>query len=822
MRISRGVAVGAAIFLMLTPQPVLAAQSDQCEAAAKAGSEAERARILAAMPEEEGCDGPITVWVDPSAAPKQEALPGFERGTTRPVAGLRDADGNDAVFVEDEVVITTKDPAQAAKFADRWSGTILSQAKPDKSDETAYVVKVKTSLADPARLSDDLAKINEGARKADSLAVSSKEALGLLAVAAQEKVENSDLTIGVNWLFEPGSYATRSLAEAGTGPTGFTGGAGSAYIRDPYKWTYLNSGSVQDIGVTEAWTQLDSVGLLGPNKVDMTILDKGFAPVVNGDLPPGTSMSSMVPFAGAGDPGPSPFPWHGTTVASAAAAVPGNFLGSAGPAGPVANLHLTYTGQDMFLIIAALLDSNNAQMLNMSFGQSMHWALSWTYAPLEATTWLLRETGNMLLFSISGNDGADVDGETCFFACWESRRYAPCELSGVICVGGLKLNSLDRDPLSNYGSEDVNVFAPFSQLVGMDPNHSTPNKVWRADGTSVASPYAMGVAALIWAAKPSLSADGVEDILIRNLRTSPDSKVKKKVINALGSVLDAMPPTVQITSPLSGWTLPATSPSVFSANVFADGHGTPTVTWRANGSLLGVGNPISVIPPVGPQAITATAVWPDGASASDAEWVNVVNAAPTITITNPTPVSPAFGVSEPIPFHAITTDDNGSLPDSSVQWFLDSSTTPFATGHNPTVVTGGGLGSHTVKVRGCDSFTVCAVATAPITLVANPVNQPPVVHITSPANGSQLWVTGSDADGWFWSGTLSATASDPEGFPLTTQWYDNGTPIGSGTNLTARLAGGCGIYGHVLTFTATDPAGNLRQDTVNVTVNLVC
>src|SRR6478609_2059894 len=99
----RGAYALSALLLILTPQPAQAQESDQCVAAAKATSEAERARILAAMPDEEGCDGPITVYVDPAITPKRAPLPGFDPKSTRPVAGMRDADGVATEFVADEV-----------------------------------------------------------------------------------------------------------------------------------------------------------------------------------------------------------------------------------------------------------------------------------------------------------------------------------------------------------------------------------------------------------------------------------------------------------------------------------------------------------------------------------------------------------------------------------------------------------------------------------------------------------------------------------------------------------------------------------------------
>ncbi|GAA1660331.1 S8/S53 family peptidase [Catellatospora bangladeshensis] len=786
-----------------------------------------RGQALSGLPDEEGCAGPVAVFVDPEQAiPAVRSLPGFERGTVRPVAGLLDSSGTRSSFVEDEVMVSTADKGRLDEFTKRWNGAVVHSFVPHAKDAVPqYLVRVDTGLGDPAKLGDHLAELNREQWKADSLAVSSDAGLRLLALAAQEAAtDGNPLTVGVNWLDEPADYAGRTLAEAGFGPNGFNDNPAAAYQRDPYGWSYLDAGSVQDIGVTEAWTLLDSVGRLD-NKVRVAVLDAGFSPTVNGDLPASTDMWSAVPFKGAGDPGSSASPWHGTIVASALAAVPGNFKGAAGPAGPVADLTLVYTGDDMFLIMAALSAAvaDGSNLINMSMGKRAHWALAWTLLPLDGLTALLRATNDILIFASAGNDGANVDGTTCFLTCWEKYFYSPCENTGVICVGGLARNSLNRHGQSNYGSEHVDIYAPFELLVGANPQQSAPNKAFAAAGTSVASPYAVGVAALIWAARPDLSEDAVEDILMRNRRLSPDGKIKKKVINAFDAVRDALPASLMITTPVDGWVLSAVSPSQFRATVFADGNGTPTVTWRlANNTLLGTGNPIWATPPPGNHVITARATFPNGVTATDTVSVSVVNHTPVVTITNPTAASPAYGVSDPIPFHAISSDDAGTLPDSRLSWFLDNATVPFATGHNPTVVTGGGIGTHTVRLRGCDSFNVCAEDTVVITLAVDPPNQPPVVHITSPANGAVLWVNGSDASGPYHQLTLQATATDPEGFPLTTTWYDNGVPLATGLTPTVRLRGGCEVYGHTLTFVATDSAGNTRQDSIYVTVNILC
>jgi serine protease len=69
--------------------------------------------------------------------------------------------------------------------------------------------------------------------------------------------------------------------------------------------------------------------------------------VVNGDMPP-AKVSTVTMFGGPEDPGPDEDPWHGTEVASAAAAIPNNARGAAGPAGPVSDLSLVRVSLDIF------------------------------------------------------------------------------------------------------------------------------------------------------------------------------------------------------------------------------------------------------------------------------------------------------------------------------------------------------------------------------------------------------------------------------------------------------------------------------------------
>jgi hypothetical protein len=93
-----------------------------------------------------------------------------------------------------------------------------------------------------------------------------------------------------------------------------------------------------------------------------------------------------------------------------------------------------------------------------------------------------------------------------------------------------------------------------------------------------------------------------------------------------------------------------------------------------------------------------------------------------------------------------------------------------------------------------------------------PVNQPPVVAITSPANGA-TFVQGSTV-------TLAATATDPEDGNLSSriQWTDNGATIGSGNGLSTLLS----LVGiHTFVAKVSDNNGAQGSSQVSITITLL-
>ena len=288
----------------------------------------------------------------------------------------------------------------------------------------------------------------------------------------------------------------------------------------------------------------------------------------------------------------------------------------------------------------------------------------------------------------------------------------------MICVGGLDWNSTSRDPGSNFGSRggpnSVDIYGPFSVWSVANPPaadslSATPNTTTGIiNGTSFASPYVAGVAALIWAANPLLSADAVARILIDNAHTgSPDPTVPRWV-NALGSVLAALgtdtPPFIQITEPADGASLLGGQNLLLRADA-EDLEGAVTVSWRVNGSPAGSGLFTSITAPFGTTTIQAEAVDSAGNRSTDSITVNFTNSAPVVDIVSPTAGDDRCADLD-IALVATITDANGTPPATSGTWFVDG--TRRGTGTRLNLAAGTlAVGTHTARFVHVDrEFTV--------------------------------------------------------------------------------------------------------------------
>jgi hypothetical protein len=287
----------------------------------------------------------VSVTVDPSLSPRVESLPGFDDGQPRPLAVATDIDGEPAVFVANELWVSTDDAEGLEALLARWGGEVIASLEPGAFDlsflPTQHLIRVDASAADVALLGEHIREID--ADVTGDYTVSSDEGLALLAAAAEEAA--SGHALGVNWVGEGAQFLDRNVTEGPEGPSG--------YQPNPFEWPSHSIDASQETGVAEAWRALDFADRLG-ERVGVAILDMGFSPDIDtpGDMVaisnvPGVNPIDRDNILHCGDP----CPWHGTNVRSAAMAVPDNGFGSAGPAGPVARPILVFTLYDFFTSI---------------------------------------------------------------------------------------------------------------------------------------------------------------------------------------------------------------------------------------------------------------------------------------------------------------------------------------------------------------------------------------------------------------------------------------------------------------------------------------
>lgn len=185
---------------------------------------------------------------------------------------------------------------------------------------------------------------------------------------------------------------------------------------------------------------------------------------------------------------------HGTHCAGIAAGVTNNLIGIAGASHASKIMtckifpYLSDAAAANAIIYAA---DNGAHVISNS------WGGGGSSNTIQAAILHARNTrGSMVLFA-AGNDGS-------------STAHYPGANDGVICVGATN-SSDNRASFSNYGPW-VDMCAPGTNIYSCtDPSNPAHNNQYEAwDGTSMATPLAAGIAALIKSQYPSISVDAWE------------------------------------------------------------------------------------------------------------------------------------------------------------------------------------------------------------------------------------------------------------------------------------------------------------------------
>ncbi|MBV8251558.1 MAG: S8 family peptidase [Chitinophaga sp.] len=204
---------------------------------------------------------------------------------------------------------------------------------------------------------------------------------------------------------------------------------------------------------------------------------------------------------------------HGTHVAGIIGAVRDNGKGINGVADHVLIMPIvatTQTGDERDKDIANAIRyavDNGAQLINMSFSKTFS---SHKKVVDEAVEYAAAH--GVLIFHAAGNDGMNDDSIPYYpVATYMDGRKAP----NFITVGWSrsKFDYRLAHPYSNYGKSKVDFFAPGSDILSTVPVNSYGSK----SGSSMSTPCATGIAALLLAYFPELSGEQVKDIMMRSV-----------------------------------------------------------------------------------------------------------------------------------------------------------------------------------------------------------------------------------------------------------------------------------------------------------------
>lgn len=213
-------------------------------------------------------------------------------------------------------------------------------------------------------------------------------------------------------------------------------------------------------------------------------------------------------------------PFHGTHVSGIIAAARDNNKGIDGVADNVKIMMIRAVpdgdehDKDIALAIRYAVD-NGAKVVNMSFGKDFSPQKRWVDDAVKYA-----ESKNVLLVHAAGNDAKNIDSVDNFpnanikSTSTKASNWITVGASGDENAGGLTA------PFSNYGKNEVDVFAPGVKIYSTVPGKTTYSN---AQGTSMAAPVVAGTAAFLLEYFPALTPQDLKNIIEKSARVPADS-----------------------------------------------------------------------------------------------------------------------------------------------------------------------------------------------------------------------------------------------------------------------------------------------------------
>jgi len=245
--------------------------------------------------------------------------------------------------------------------------------------------------------------------------------------------------------------------------------------------------------------------------------------------------------------GPDAF--HGTHVSGIIGAVRNNGIGMDGVASNVKIMSVRTVpdgdehDKDVANAIRYAVD-NGADIINMSFGKGHAWNKQVVDDAVRHA-----EKNDVLLVHAAGNSSQDNDSSKNYpndkfikpkgFLFWKKKHA-----NNWLEIGALNYKTGENSPapFSNYGGENVDVFAPGMAIYSTTPD----NKYRNAQGTSMAAPVVAGICAVIRSYYPTLTAKQIKSVIMesskpRNIRVKKpgaDELVNFNELSVTGGVVN--------------------------------------------------------------------------------------------------------------------------------------------------------------------------------------------------------------------------------------------------------------------------------------------
>ncbi|MCA9291738.1 MAG: S8 family serine peptidase, partial [Phycisphaerales bacterium] len=264
----------------------------------------------------------------------------------------------------------------------------------------------------------------------------------------------------------------------------------------------LHQASDADMDAPEAWDVT-----IGDDAIRVVVMDMGID-----QAHPDLHQAPGMDFTGNNTPGGGPFSScddHGTAVAGCVSATIDNGLGVVGVA-PNCTVTSAKIGvaTSFFGLCLGFFDSQPSMLMNAldwsasSGARVTNSSFSYTVSAGVTNAYANARANGVVHFAATGNSG-------------EGTIAYPSSLASVNAIGAMAPTGV-KASFSQYGT-GIAFCAPGQGIASTDrvgsAGYESGDYVSGLDGTSFASPYAAGVAALVLSVDPSLTPAEVEDIL---------------------------------------------------------------------------------------------------------------------------------------------------------------------------------------------------------------------------------------------------------------------------------------------------------------------